>query len=90
MDPIAVLDMVAAAALRGGIYASVAVGLSLIFGVMNISNFAHGEFYMIGAVAAHYAYAILGLGPLLSILAGAFSGLLAGTLCEKLLFQGLF
>jgi len=30
-------------------YALVAIGLTLIFGIMNVTNFAHGEFYMIGA-----------------------------------------
>ena len=46
----------------GVIYALVAMGLSLIFGVLEIVNFAHGEFYMMGAMAAYFATVRLGLG----------------------------
>jgi len=38
----------------GVIYALIAMGLALIFGVLEIVNFAHGEFYMLGAVAAYF------------------------------------
>ena len=38
----------------GVIYALVAMGLSLIFGVLEIVNFAHGEFYMLGAMLAYF------------------------------------
>ena len=38
----------------GVIYALVAIGLSLIFGVLEIVNFAHGEFYMLGAMLAYF------------------------------------
>jgi branched-chain amino acid transport system permease protein len=38
----------------GVIYALIAMGLSLIFGVLEIVNFAHGEFYMLGAMLAYY------------------------------------
>jgi branched-chain amino acid transport system permease protein len=44
----------------GIIYALVASGLSLVFGVLNIVNFAHGEFYMIGAMVAYFATSQLG------------------------------
>jgi branched-chain amino acid transport system permease protein len=46
----------------GVIYALIAMGLSLIFGVLEIVNFAHGEFYMLGAVGAYYLTTNLGLG----------------------------
>jgi branched-chain amino acid transport system permease protein len=46
---------------RGAEYALIAAGLALIFGVLQIVNFAHGEFYMIGAYAMYVAYAFLGL-----------------------------
>ena len=36
----------------GGIYALIAVGLTTIFGLMHIVNFAHGEFYMLGGMIA--------------------------------------
>lgn len=46
----------------GVIYALVAMGLSLIFGVLEIVNFAHGEFYMLGAMAAFFLSSGVNLG----------------------------
>ena len=40
----------------GGMWALLAVGLALVFGVMNISHFAHGESFMVGAYAAYYVF----------------------------------
>lgn len=51
----------------GAVYALVAVGLALIFGVLDIVNFAHGELYMVGAMAAWFFGEQLGLGYLASI-----------------------
>jgi branched-chain amino acid transport system permease protein len=89
MDIPAMWDLFIVGILRGGLYALMAVGLSLVFGVMNIPHFAHGEFYMLGAYAAYFAYAHFGLDPLLAILAGALSGLVAGALAEKSIFYPL-
>ena len=57
--------------LIGGIYAVISIGLSLVFGVMHIVNFAHAEFLMIGMFVAWYAWSWLGLDPML----GAFLAL---------------
>jgi branched-chain amino acid transport system permease protein len=46
---------------NGAAYALLAGGLTLIFGVLGIVNFAHGEFYMLGAYAMYLCYAVLGL-----------------------------
>ena len=46
----------------GVIYALIAMGLSLIFGVLEIVNFAHGEFYMLGAMAAYFLSTNLAIG----------------------------
>ena len=45
----------------GSLYAMVATGLALMFGVVRLVNFAHGEFYMLGGYAFWYAYGELGL-----------------------------
>ncbi|MGA7327833.1 MAG: branched-chain amino acid ABC transporter permease [Rhodomicrobium sp.] len=52
----------------GGVYAIISIGLTLVFGVMGIVNFAQAEFLMLGMFAAYFAWAWLGLDPL----AGAF------------------
>jgi branched-chain amino acid transport system permease protein len=47
--------------LIGCAYALIAIGLTMIFGVMNIANFAHGEFYMMGGFLAFYLVSLLKL-----------------------------
>jgi branched-chain amino acid transport system permease protein len=69
--------------LRGGLYALMAGGLALLFGVMNICNFAHGELFVIGAYIAYFAYVTFGLPPVLAILVAAVGSFLAGALIEK-------
>ena len=53
--------------MTGLIYALIAAGLSLIFGLMNIVNFAHGEHLMISMFASFWLWALLGLDPVFSI-----------------------
>ncbi|MBO7667270.1 MAG: branched-chain amino acid ABC transporter permease [Firmicutes bacterium] len=53
--------------LNGCVYALVAVGLSLTWGVMDIVNFAHGEFLLWGLYASFWIWALLGLDPLISM-----------------------
>lgn len=71
----------------------VACGLSLIFGVSRIVNFAHGSFYMVGAYLAYYLIGYFSLGGLsfwASILISGFSVGLIGMLVEVLLLRRLY
>lgn len=52
--------------LIGGLYGLVAVGLALIWGVMEVINFAHGDYMMLGALATYFLATRLGLDPLLA------------------------
>ena len=54
--------------LLGGVYGLVASGLSLIFGVLRIINFAHGAVMMLGMYASYWLFVLLGVDPYLSIL----------------------
>jgi branched-chain amino acid transport system permease protein len=62
-----IIQAIVSGLLMGLIYALVAVGLSLIFGLMEIVNFAHGEFLMLAMFAAFWLWALAGLDPLLSL-----------------------
>jgi branched-chain amino acid transport system permease protein len=63
MDIAALWDLLIIAILRGGFYSLMAVGLSLVFGVMNIPHFAHGEFYMLGAYTAYFTHNVIRKRP---------------------------
>jgi branched-chain amino acid transport system permease protein len=54
--------------LIGGIYALVSIGVTLIFGVVKIVNFAQGEFVMIGMYITYFLFSSFGIDPLLSLL----------------------
>ncbi len=54
--------------LAAGLYALVSVGLALAIGVIGIVNFAHGEFFMVGAFLAYQLFVSFGFDPLLSLL----------------------
>ena len=53
--------------LIGFLYALIAVGLTMIFGVMDIVNFAHGDYLMLAMYFAYWSYALLGIDPLYSL-----------------------
>ncbi len=53
--------------LIGFMYSLIAIGLTLIWGVMNIVNFAHGDFLMLGMFTSFWLYTLYGLDPLFSI-----------------------
>lgn len=62
------LQLVLNGLLLGGVYALISIGLTLIFGVLEIVNFAHGEFLMISMYAAYWLFQLCGIDPYLSIL----------------------
>ena len=71
----------------GCIYALIALGLSLIFGILEIANFAHGEFYMIGAFMALFSITLLGV-PFLAAMLIAMAGMaVTAALIERAVFR---
>lgn len=61
------LELIASGLITGGIYALVALGLNLQYGLMRILNIAHGEFLMVGAYLTWFFQSSYGLSPLLMV-----------------------
>ncbi|MDI6638734.1 MAG: branched-chain amino acid ABC transporter permease, partial [Bacillota bacterium] len=61
-----VLQVLTSGLMMGFVYALVAVGLSIIWGVMDVINFAHGEFLMVSMYSAFWLYTLVRLDPLFS------------------------
>jgi branched-chain amino acid transport system permease protein len=74
----------------GLLYALMAVGLTLIFGILKVVNFAHGEFYMVGAYTYTLAALKLGFDPWLALPAAVLAGAFAGWLTERTLMRPLY
>ncbi|MDR6759188.1 branched-chain amino acid transport system permease protein [Mycoplana sp. BE70] len=68
-------------------YALTALGLALIFGVLRIVNFAHGELYMLGGYAGYLAVSVLGLPPFMGVLVAAAALMLFGAFIERALIK---
>ncbi len=54
--------------LMGGLYALMAIGMALIWGVMDIINIAHGSFIMLGAFTTYWLFSIFGMDPFVSLI----------------------
>jgi branched-chain amino acid transport system permease protein len=66
------LQIAANGLVLGGLYACIAVGFSLVWGVLNVINILHGSFIVLGSYIAYFAYVHLGIHPFISIvLSGA-------------------
>lgn len=74
----------------GNIYGLMALGLTLILGVMKIVNFAHGEFYMLGGYAAYLCSIKLGLGPVAGIVGAIISVFFIGLFVERALLTPFY
>lgn len=61
------LQILANGLILGGLYACIAAGFSLVWGVLNIINILHGSMIVLGAYLAFFAYTLLGIHPLFSI-----------------------
>ncbi len=67
VSPLLLVQIVISGLLLGGVYALVGVGISLIFGVMKIVNFAHGALLMLGMYLAFFLFTDAGIHPYLAL-----------------------
>jgi branched-chain amino acid transport system permease protein len=71
----------------GAQYALIALGLTLIFALMNVLNFAHGQMYVLGGFVTYTIYGKLGLPFVVALLAAGLTLAIIGALIEKFLFR---
>jgi branched-chain amino acid transport system permease protein len=87
---VTILDIVIGGLLLGGIYALIAMGLSLQYGVARVLNISHGEFIMVGAFATWMLYTVFGINPLLCLVIVGPLIFIIGFLLHRTLFRSLF
>jgi branched-chain amino acid transport system permease protein len=85
----ALAQLAVSTVLLGGIYALIAVGLTLIFGIMRVVNFAHGEFLMLGMYLAFWAFTLWSLDPYFVLLIAIPLFFLIGLLTYALVMRGV-
>ncbi|KRB85214.1 branched-chain amino acid ABC transporter permease [Noviherbaspirillum sp. Root189] len=73
----------------GGVYSLVALGLTLVYGILHVPNFAHGAFYMVGAYAAFILMGKLGLNYWLAMVGAAGVVAILAVIAERLVFHPL-
>ncbi len=81
--PDQLLQQLADGLLIGLMYSLIAIGLTLIWGVMNIVNFAHGEFLMLGMFTSFWLFTLFGIDPIFSIPICFFLMFIMGTLIYR-------
>ena len=71
----------------GAQYALIALGLTLIFALMNVLNFAHGQMYVLGGFVVYTLYGQLGIPFVIALLASGVTLAIVGAVVEKFLFR---
>ena len=82
--PVAVLlGQILLGLINGSFYALLSLGLAIIFGMLNVINFAHGAFYMLGGFAAWFALSVLGVGHWPGLIIAPVAVALFGVVVER-------
>jgi len=71
----------------GSFYVLIAIGVTLVFGVQNVINFAHGEFVMLGAYFTFFGWSLFNLNPLISLIASIPLLFLIGVGIQQVLLE---
>lgn len=83
------LNIIVDALMMGGIYALIAIGLNIQWGVTRVLNMSHGEFIMLGAFSAYFLYTLFGISPLISLVICMPFLLILGVALHRVLFRHL-
>ncbi len=86
---VTILDVVIAGLLLGGLYALIAMGLSLQYGVARVLNISHGEFIMLGALTTWMLYTAFGINPLLCLVVCGPLAFILGFILHRTIYKRL-
>ena len=86
---VTILNVVIAGLLLGGLYALIAMGLSLQYGVARVLNISHGEFIMLGAMTTWTLFTVFGVNPLLALVVCGPLAFILGFIIHRTLFKRL-
>ncbi|NIR31337.1 MAG: branched-chain amino acid ABC transporter permease [Gammaproteobacteria bacterium] len=89
LEPVILAEVLLQGFVRGSMYALMGVGLSLIFGIMGVKNFSHGELFMLGTYVMFFVSVLMGLPFLAGIIGAAVVLFLVGMLIERGLVEPL-
>ncbi len=81
------VQSVVSGVLTGSLYAMIAIGLTIVFGVMRIINMAHGEMVMLGMFGAYWSHTLWGIDPFLSVIVWAPVMFVTGMLIHRFLLK---
>ena len=73
----------------GSIYAIIALGYTMVYGIAKMLNFAHGDVIMIGGYVVYFAFSEAGLNPMLAILLAMLVCTVLGMTIEKVAYKPL-
>lgn len=73
----------------GGMYALVAIGYTMVYGIAKMINFAHGEIIMVGAYLTYVVFSVLGMPVVVAIIASIAGCALLGVVTEKVAYKPL-
>ena len=86
---VTILDIVIAGLLLGGLYALIAMGLSLQYGVARVLNISHGEFIMLGALTTWTLYTTFDINPLVALAVCGPLAFILGFIIHRTLYKHL-
>ena len=86
---IELIQLIVNGLLIGGIYVLISIGLCLIFGVIEVVNFAHGEFLMISMYITYFLFHYFGIDPYLGLIVVVPISYFLGVLTQRVLIQPL-
>src|SRR5579864_5627923 len=89
MDTTLLIQQIINGLVAGMSYVLIATGLTLVFGVLRIINFAHGEFYMLGALLTYYVVKLAGFDYIASTIAATLVVAILGIIANQLFFWPL-